>query len=136
MNYSAAAGPLLYPEGFLRGYSSLKTDHASPARPECSRTERPSGVDRISSPIPSSFNSLRTLLTNRGFRKRCISPVFNLLRTLAKTIGDGTPRFLRSFLLFQKNKGPTRLFSVLSPLFCKTPGWHLLWTFDPASPCP
>src|SRR5579859_8183469 len=38
---------------------------------------------------PFSFNLFRTLCTNQTLRKRRISLVFNLLRTLAKTMGDG-----------------------------------------------
>ena len=69
-----------------------------------------------------SFNLFRTLCTNQTHRKRRISPVFNLLRTLAKTIGDGMVGMHHSFSLYcslLKEQKPTHLFSVPCALFAE-----------------
>jgi|SRR5579859_3108498 len=70
---------------------------------------------------PFRFILFRTLCTNRTHRKRRISPVFSLLRTLAKTMGGWG---MHRTLLLHSFAGPgnsSSYFSAACTLFTKTP---------------
>jgi hypothetical protein len=75
---------------------------------------------------PFRFILFRTLCTNQTHKKRRISPVFNLLRTLAKTMagwGYIKSKARRGFHSFPLSLAPgdSRKGCTLSSLFCRPP---------------